>query len=369
MTQHFLLSAALRDFSLQNIFDMTEDDAMLFFAEQRWGSRDTQICPQCGQIDSHYYRSKRKQWKCKGCEHCFSVTSGMLFDKHRLSYRVLLTALLLFSSAAKGMPALQLCRLLGIQAKSAATFEGKLKEVLVKHAERPILKGIIHVDAGYFGGKPRRPRKRRKITSEEVMDRLKNPSAKKRKRHAGYSQKNWLKRQNKRAVFVLRELENKGGRSTRSIVCVAKSENEADALTFIQRYVAKGSLIMSDENPAYFKLGKLGYTHEAVNHSEEYVRDDGVNENQAESFFSRLRRMEYGTTHRMTPVYMMDYAQEIVWREDTRDRTTLEKIADLLRNANKNGISEWWRGYWQGRHRGKEILLPDMLEIEERLLS
>lgn len=368
MTQHFLLSAALRDFSLKDILEMTEDDAMMFFAEHRWGSRDRQICPQCGQIDNHYYRSRRRQWRCKGCEHCFSVTSGMLFDGHRLPYRLLLTALLLFTSAAQGMSTLQMSRLLGIQAKSAATFEGKLKEVLIKRSDRSLLKGIIHVDGGHFGGKPRKARRRRKITPDEVMERVNQPRSAKRKRRGGYSLVNWNKKANKRVTFVLRELDTEGRKAVKTIVCIGKTENETDALAFILRYVEKGSTIMSDENAAYSKLNALGYKHMTVQHAVEYSTEDGVSDNQAESFFSRLRRMEYGTTHRITPTYLMDYSQEMAWREDTRTMTTLEKITGLLKKSNRNGLSEWWRGYWQGNRRGKEILLDDLLEIEDRLL-
>lgn len=292
----------------------------------------------------------------------------MLFDRHRLSYKLLLTALLLFTSAAQGMSALQMCRLLGIQAKSAAAFEGKLKEVLVKRTERPLLKGIIHVDGGHFCGKPRRPRKRRKITPEEVIEKLAPPSSKKKKRYGGLTRTNWKKKQNKRVVFVLRELDQDGKKAVRTIVCVGKSENETDGLAFIHRYVAKGSTIMSDENVAYTKLSNIeGYMHKTVQHAIEYATEDGVSDNQAESFFSRLRRMEYGTTHRMTPTYLMDNAQEMAWREDTRAMTMLDRIADLLRKSNKNGLSEWWRGYWQGKRRGKEILRDDLFKIEDRL--
>jgi hypothetical protein len=46
----------------------------------------------------------------------------------------------------------------------------------------------------------------------------------------------------------------------------------------------------SDELSAYGNLEYIGYTHEAVNHSFEFSTDSGVNQNQAESYFSRLQR-------------------------------------------------------------------------------
>jgi hypothetical protein len=46
-----------------------------------------------------------------------------------------------------------------------------------------------------------------------------------------------------------------------------------------------------------------------VNHSKEYVGDDGASVNQAESYFSRLRRAEYGVHHRISG---KSYGQKLV---------------------------------------------------------
>jgi hypothetical protein len=51
-----------------------------------------------------------------------------------------------------------------------------------------------------------------------------------------------------------------------------------------------------------------------VNHSAEYVGEDGANVNQAESWFSRLRRAEYGIHHRISGSYLYQYANEMAWR-------------------------------------------------------
>ena len=40
--------------------------------------------------------------------------------------------------------------------------------------------------------------------------------------------------------------------------------------------------------------------------------------NQAESFFSRLRRAEYGVHHRISGQYLYQYANERAWHEDNR---------------------------------------------------
>lgn len=148
----------------------------------------------------------------------------------------------------------------------------------------------------------------------------------------------------------------KGIGAKRTIVSIAMSEDSASAEALARRYIADDTLIMSDENAAYFRLSQW-YDHKAVEHSTEFVRYDGVNENQAESYYSRLRRCEYGVVHRITPKYLMDLANEIAWREDTRRTSEGETLRDLLHKLFKNGLSRWWRGYHQGHHRGMELLM------------
>ena len=46
--------------------------------------------------------------------------------------------------------------------------------------------------------------------------------------------------------------------------------------------------------------------------------DEGVCTNQAESYFSRLRRAEIGTHHHIAGPYLHAYAGEMSWREDNR---------------------------------------------------
>lgn len=366
LAQHFLASAKLRDLTFHDIKVMSEVDACWFFAEMRWGSREAQTCPACGEIAPHYFRKHRLQWRCRSCEHCFSVTSGTVFDRRHMKLTEMLFGLLEYVNAAKGVSALQLSQKLGVQVKTAATFLGKLRELLVVNADRSPLSGTIQVDGGHFGGKPRKARKRVKISAAEVQNRIAGKRSQ-RSRKGSNAYLNAKKRLNRRVVFVLRELGPTRA-AVRTIVGVAKSENETDALALIHRYVVARSVIMSDENGAYTKLS-VNYTHKTVQHAVEYATDDGVQDNQAESYYSRLRRMEYGTTHRITPTYLMDYAQEMAWREDTRRCTTREKIGGLVRMWGPHGLSRWWRGYSQGVRRGFEILLPDLFKLEDGVLG
>ena len=83
--QHFLLSAKARSFSLLEIFRMSDEDAFESFKAARWPENDGEaVCPQCGSCHQHYWLKTRKQWRCKDCNHTFSVTSGTLFAHHKM---------------------------------------------------------------------------------------------------------------------------------------------------------------------------------------------------------------------------------------------------------------------------------------------
>ena len=58
-----------------------------------------------------------------------------------------------------------------------------------------------------------------------------------------------------------------------------------------------------------------------INHSEAYSLN-GVCTNQAESYFSRLRRMAQGQHHHVSPRYLHQYAVHAAWMEDHRAWTT-----------------------------------------------
>lgn len=95
------------------------------------------------------------------------------------------------------------------------------------------------------------------------------------------------------------------------------TESREFAQELAKRYVKRGAHIMIDEHPAY-GMFMAKYEHETVNHSIEFSTDEGMSNNQAESFFSRMRRMVAGQVHRITPKYMLDYVTEVAWREDVR---------------------------------------------------
>jgi ISXO2 transposase-like protein len=114
----------------------------------------------------------------------------------------------------------------------------------------------------------------------------------------------------------------------------------------VRERVAMGSEIHADESSSWDSL----YAHfemRRVNHSVEYKAQDGANTNQAESFFSRLRRAEIGIHHHISGRYLNRYASEMSWREDRRRRSNGEQSSEIIALALRHPVSRDWAGYWQ----------------------
>jgi len=81
--QHFLLSAAARSLSLKKVFRMGEDVAYQTFCQMRWPETEGEaVCPRCGCTETYNIATRRK-FKCVGCYHQFSVTSGTIFASRK----------------------------------------------------------------------------------------------------------------------------------------------------------------------------------------------------------------------------------------------------------------------------------------------
>jgi ISXO2-like transposase domain len=113
----------------------------------------------------------------------------------------------------------------------------------------------------------------------------------------------------------------------------------------IRHTVASGTEVHADESGAWNIL-HASYPMKRVNHSVEFKSEDGACTNQAESFFSRLRRSEFGIHHRISGHLLRAYANEMAWREDNRrvaNGTQWKWIIGAALGAPKSAL---WAGYW-----------------------
>jgi transposase-like protein len=316
MPQHFLLSSAARSLSLATVARMSDEEAWNAFRLIRWS--DTQgepVCPRCGCLDAYSYKT-RKVYRCKGCSHQFTVTSGTIFGSRKMPIRDYLLAIAIFVNGAKGHSALQLSRDLDCQYKSAYVLAHKLREAVAAEVDGQQASGEVEIDGGYFGGyvKPANQKENR-------VDRrlVRNQNGK------------------RKVVVVMRE------RNGKTLSFVAPTEDAA--VPTIRARVANGSVVHADEATHWDQL-HARFETKRINHSLAYSNGEACT-NQAESFFSRLRRAEIGVHHKVAGPYLNSYANEMAWREDNRRVSNGELYLMAADAALKHPKSEQWCGYWQ----------------------
>lgn len=364
MAQHYLHAKESRNFA-RSINHISTDQAERWLAIARWGSADQQGCPACGLFRKHYRRVRRRKWRCAACTHEFSVTSGTSLHGTKLTLTDIIWLFSAFENGAKGQSLLEVSRRVGCTPKTAQAFFGKIREWMINTMDLCPLRDIVHMDGGYFGGKPRKPNRRVKMPKDALKVRFgkKAPTdPSKPWIDAGMTQENWRKRANKRVVISLCESAGFGLGSRRVMAFVCAAENETEVRRLVKHFVTPDAIVMTDENGAYSTLSAYVRDHYAVSHAYEYCSAEGVSDNMCETFFSRFRRSEYGVLHGFRPKYLQDYACEFVWRQNYRGLGQEERLRLLLQGSMTSPKSLWWRGYWQGRHRQGELGLDYFLK-------
>jgi transposase-like protein len=316
MSQHFLLSAKARSLSLAKVARMSDEEAHEAFRLVRWAdTKGEPVCVRCGSLDSYAYKT-RKLYRCKACSHQFSVTSGTIFASRKLPVRDYLLAIAIFVNGAKGHSALQLSRDLDCQYKTAFVLSHKLREAVAAESNGRTLGGTIEVDGAYFGGHVRPANYKENRRDRRLVA---NQSGK------------------REVVVIMRE------RNGATLPFTFKSEG--DALQTIAARTQSGSTIHADEATHWDALHSR-YLTKRINHSQAYSDGEACT-NQAESFFSRLRRAEIGTHHHIAGPYLSAYAAEMAWREDNRRISNGLQYLAMTNAALRHPVSEQWSGYWQ----------------------
>ena len=327
MPQHFLLTRAAKTINLVQVARMSKEQAEDTFAGIRWSATGGKpVCPQCGCLDAYDCRRPNgaPRWRCKAkeCRADFSLTSGTLFASHKMPLQMYLLAICIFVNEVKGKSMLALSRDLGVDYKTAFVLAHKLREAMAEEMKGRVVGGEgreAEIDAGWFGGY------------------VKPANRKEDRRDRRFTQNQSGKR---KAVIIVRE---RGGNS---VPAVFKSESAA--LAFVKSRIAKGTTVHADASPSWDDL-HAAFEMKRIDHSQAYSWD-GACTNQAEEYFSRLRRAEAGHHHHIAGQYLLRYAQEASWREDHRRTSNGDQLRRLTALATMKATSPDFVGYWQ-RHR------------------
>lgn len=268
-------------------------------AAMRWADGQA-ICPKCTQTNNHFMEA-RKVWQCKNkeCKKQFSVKVGTIFEDSAIALEKWLLAMWLIVNAKNGISSYELHRAIGITQKSAWFVLHRIRTAMtVGTIEK--LSGTVEADETYIGGDS------------------KNMHLKERKRRV----KKTGSTAHKSAVLGMVQ---RGGKVT------AKHVQSRDAETirnFVTASAEAGCEVMTDEWRGYHNLHDL-YTHQVINHSMTYVREN-VHTNNIENFWSLLKRTIKGTYISVSPAHLQKYIEEQMFRYNERHENDQIRFVRLL---------------------------------------
>lgn len=304
--------------SLRTVLNLSPEAARKLFETVRWGSLGP-VCPRC-LTAAAYFLKTRERYKCIQCGHQFTATSATIFASSKLPLSTLLAVVVAFVQAAKGISSLQLCRNLGISQKTAFILLHKLREAISVSLEELQLCGVVEIDGATFGGYS--------VAQNQATGK--------------YVKRRYVRKHANRHVVVVAH-----GRLGRTVPFIVKRESEA--FDNIVQQVSPDATIAADGGHAWDSLKEL-FEMVRIHHNVAFSLNNACTNN-AESYFSMLRRMHRGVHHKITKEHMRAYASEMAWKLDFRTMPNDEKILTMLMLA-LNAPPSKWKGYWQ---RGKEL--------------
>ncbi len=255
-------------------------------AEMRWADGKPR-CAWCGS-ENNKWMASQKRWNCRDCKKQFSVKRGTIFHDSPLGLDKWMVAMWMLANCRNGVSSYEISRAIGITQKSAWHMMHRIREAMAPRTANKLGGDgtSVEVDESYVGGK------------------LKNKHLAAKKDIAGT---------NKGKSIVMGALDREKGQVRAEVIPAAKRD-VMDAV--VRKYVKFGSTVYTDNHVGYDTL-RYRYTHDFVNHINQYVRGQ-VHTNGIENFWSLLKRGLAGTYVAVEPEHLGRYVNEQVFRFNHR---------------------------------------------------
>lgn len=246
-------------------------------------------------------------------------------DGTKLPYEKIVHAVVTYAMSSKGTSAIDFSHRVDISYKTAFVLMHRFREAVATHAILRQLENEVEIDCCVCGGyiKPKNVAKFRK-------DRRKIP----------------YRSDDRLFVVIARERPNPAlGMKGRSITSVVANLREAKE--FVKKAVSRTATVFCDLGPEWSDLRQY-WDLKRINHKYAYSTPH-ANTNMAESFFSMLRRMEFGTYHHISwPHYTHAYSEEMAWRQNVRAMDDWLRFQEVLYAVSRPARSSM-KGYYQKR--------------------
>jgi transposase-like protein len=273
----------------------TEEKCIKHYEQIRFP--DGIFCIRCDSARVFQFQGKGKTdkvrylYECVDCRYQFSVTTGTIFHDSHLPLTKWFLAIYMICSAKKGISAKQLQRELDTSYKTAWYMAHRIRLAMSQDdsfCEQ--FSGVCEVDETYVGGKGKGRRGRGSETKIPVVGIKEKTSGKIR----------------------LKSVHN------------VKAATLAE---FIRLHAEAGSEIHTDQWNGYNWLGYSEFVHKRVNHSLEYVTDDGIHTNGIENVWSLFKRGVVGVYHKVSAKYLDLYLDEFSFRfSNAKEYNLMDKV-------------------------------------------
>ena len=293
-----------------------EADAYLFLEKMRWNGKP--VCAHCGAAEPYFLnpqngktrttrtgtQSQRRVWKCRECRKQFSVLTGTIFHGTKIPVRTWVLVVFEMASSKNGVAAREIERKYGLTPKSAWFMMHRIREAMKREPMAGLLTGRVVVDETFIGGKPKN-------------------------RHGHKYGQGGQGKTDKTAVVAL--VARDTGEVVSKVVPNVTGENLAAALR--GEVEPERVALHTDQGAHYRTMGLPFKSHQTVDHSAgEYVRGD-VSTNQAENFFSQLKRSIDGTHHHVSVDHLPRYLAEFGFRYTYRKESDSQRMARLVQRV------------------------------------
>ena len=205
-----------------------------------------------------------------------------------------------------GISSYEVGRALKVTQKTAWFMLQRIRLALQDDLTGGMLSGEVEVDESFIGGKARNMHK-----SDRRRKNLKGGGS------AG-----------KAIVLGILERETEG-KPKRVRTTVIPDRTKGVMQENVRPHVEIGSQIYSDEAGSYWRMDDE-YTHEIINHAEEYVRGN-VHTNSLENFWSLLKRSIGGSYVSVEPFHLFRYVDEQAFRYNNRKVTDAERFTEAMK--------------------------------------
>ena len=286
------------EYKFNNLIDVArcfpnEAACRMFLEDMRWNGKP--VCPHCGSTDKMYRIQDGRLLKCASCRKPFSVKVGTIFEDSALPLQKWFFAMFIVSSHKKGISSCQLARDISVTQKTAWHMLHRIRLAMETKSFNKSLEGTVEADETYVGGKHHKGKRGRGSENKTVVFGM-------------------VARQGKVRAMPVPDVKRKTLQG------------------LIQKHVAQGSNVMTDEWTAYNGLN-VAYNHQRIGHlKKEYVRG-GMHTQNIENFWSLLKRGIIGIYHHVSADHMHRYTGEFEFRHNNREIKDADRFINLLKRT------------------------------------